>query len=142
MNALMLFVLLTQVTGGSGGGGSSSGCYHEEAAPPACVKALKLAVEAVRAAWAPRRPKPKLSEDGAVGMKAWTWSGVEAQLCHDGRGGYDNCCLKPKESERLRCSADKVEQEEAEKAARSVKEFAAINALDAVDEACGDWELK
>lgn len=140
MNALMLFVLLAQVTGGSGGGGSSSGCYHEEAAPPACVKALKLAVEAARAAWAPRRPKP--SEDGAVGMKAWTWSGVEAQLCHDGRGGYDNCCLKPKESERLRCSADKVEQEEAEKAARSVKELTAINALDAVDEACGDWELK
>lgn len=101
-----------------------------------CLPAMRDAIEAVRAAWAPRPPKPN-----ADGTFRWQFSSMVAQMCSsvDSSGArfLDNCCIGP-EPKQLRCRADEIERREEQKNAQAAKETAAIAALNAVDEACGE----
>jgi hypothetical protein len=118
---MLLLLLLAQLTPGCT---RVVGVTAEED-KTVCEGIVRAAVEAARAAWAPRESKT---------------SGIVAKLCLWPDGTTDNCCLKPLESEKLRCRADVLDVEEKRKSEQAAKVTAAIAALDAVDEACGEMK--
>lgn len=145
----MLFALLAQVTfaGPASVCAFSDSGYIVDAGHPVftisgdhdvakCLPALRDAVMAARAAWAPRPPKP--NADGSV---SWSYSSAVLPCSYvEGSGWVQSACCGVESAKRLRCRADELDAEKKLKDKQAARIAEAIVALAAVDKACGEMK--